>query len=447
MSDRASTSQVVRGGLVVAVAMAVMNVASYALTNVAAHVLGPVGYGAFAALMGLVLVLGVASLGLQATAARRVAADATHREAVEAVTRTTARRAAVVLALLCLVASPLVSRVLHLDTWLSAALLAVPAAAYAVMGGQAGLLQGEGRWGSYAAVFSAFGLARLACGLVTILVWPTPLGAMAGVAAGSLVPAVVGWWALRHPRAPHDAGAAAVVVSTGEVLREAVASCNTLFAFFALTSLDVLLARVVLPPHQAGLYAAGAILAKAVMFLPYVLTVMAFPAMARQGANRYLHLWGLAAVLGVGLVVMAGVALLPVLALQFVGGGAYVDLQGSLWAFAGLGAVLAGIQLLVYSDIARRHRRAMWFVWGAFAMIAVGLTAVHTALQMLALVLAVDTLLLVVLAVVATVGTARADDDVPPDTDEPGLTDLPCVPTMPDGASAPPRASSDRPPR
>jgi len=87
VSDRASTSQVVRGGLVVAVAMAVMNVASYALTNVAAHVLGPVGYGAFAALMGLVLVLGVASLGLQATAARRVAADATHREAVEAVTR------------------------------------------------------------------------------------------------------------------------------------------------------------------------------------------------------------------------------------------------------------------------------------------------------------------------------------------------------------------------
>lgn len=419
-----------RGGLVVAVAMAVMNVASYALTNVAAHVLGPAGYGAFAALMGLVLVLGVASLGLQATAARRVAADATHRAAVEAVTRTTARRGALVLALLCLVASPFVSHVLHLDTWLTAALLAVPAAAYVVMGGQAGLLQGEGRWGWYAAVFSSFGLARLGCGLVTVLLWPTPLGAMTGVALGSLVPAAVGWWALRHPLAVHDAGPA-VVVGTGEVLREAVASCNALLAFFALTSLDVLLARVVLPPHQAGLYAAGAILAKAVMFLPYVLTVMAFPAMAREGANRHLHLWGLAAVLGVGVAVMAGVALLPRLALQFVGGRAYAELQDSLWAFAGLGAVLAGIQLLVYSDIARRHRRAMWFVWGAFALIAAGLSAVHTALHMLALVLAVDTSLLVVLAVVATVGTARTDS-----------TDL-----EPVVASAPPGASSDRPPR
>ena len=430
-----------------AVALAVLNVASYALTNVAARVLGPVGYGAFAALMGLVLVLGVASLGLQATAARRVAADISHRTAIEAVTRSTARRAALALALLALVTSPFVSHVLHLDTWLTAALLAVPAAAYAVMGGQAGLLQGEGRWGAYAAVFSSMGLARLGGGLVCILLWPTPLGAMTGVAVGSLVPAVVGWWALRRPRvaqAPPDPGPG--VVSTREVLRESVTSSTTLLAFFALTSLDVLFARVVLPPHQAGLYAAGAILAKAVMFLPYVVTVLAFPAMSRQGANRYLHLWGLGAVLGAGLVVMAGVALLPRLALQFVGGRAYAELQGSLWAFAGLGAVLAGIQLLVYSDIARRHRRAMWFVWGAFALIAAGLTAVHTARQMLGLVLAVDTVLLVVLAVVATAGTAPRGDNQP-EADEPGLTDLPGAPAMPHGVSAPPGASSDPRPR
>jgi O-antigen/teichoic acid export membrane protein len=241
-------------------------------------------------------------------------------------------------------------------------------------------------------------------------------------------------------------------VSSGDVLREALVSSTALLAFFALTSLDVLLARVVLPPHQAGLYAAGAILAKAVMFLPYVLTVMAFPAMARHGANRYLHLWGLAAVLCVGLVVVAGVVLLPRLALQFVGGRAYADLQGSLWAFAGLGAVLASIQLLIYSDIARRHRRAMWFVWAAFGLIAAGLTTVHTALHMLALVLAVDTLLLVVLAVVATLDTTRTTGAEIPRT-EPVLG----VPDLPEatghsgagvcGASAPPGASSDPRPR
>ena len=136
------------------------------------------------------------------------------------------------------------------------------------------------------------------------------------------------------------------------------------------------------------------------LFLPYFLTVIAFPAMARRGANRHLHLWGLAGVLAIGLVVMAGVALLPGLAVQFVGGGAYAALRDRLWAFAGLGAVLAGIQLLVYSALARRHHGAVWYLWTALAVIAAGLTVVTTAAQLLGLVLVVDTLLLVALTVV-----------------------------------------------
>ncbi len=69
---------------------------------------------------------------------------------------------------------------------------------------------------------------------------------------------------------------------------------------------------------------------------------------------------------------MAGVALLPRLALQFVGGRAYAELQGSLWAFAGAGGGARRHPAARYSDIARRHRRAMWFVWGALALIAPG---------------------------------------------------------------------------
>ncbi len=155
--------------------MAVMNVACYAAHHRRrALASGPPGYGAFAALMGLVLVLSVASLALQATAARRVAADPSHRDAVEMVTRTppvvppgpgpdragavTPREPA------CCTSTP-GSR---------PPCSPCPAAAYAVMGGQAGLLQGEGRWGAYAAVFSAFGLARLGVRAGRDLIWPTP---------------------------------------------------------------------------------------------------------------------------------------------------------------------------------------------------------------------------------------------------------------------------------
>ena len=46
-----------------AVAMGVMNVATYGFTILAARLLGPRDYGAFAALMGLLLVITVVSLG------------------------------------------------------------------------------------------------------------------------------------------------------------------------------------------------------------------------------------------------------------------------------------------------------------------------------------------------------------------------------------------------
>ena len=69
----------------IAVAMAVMNVATYAFTVLAAYVLGPKQYGALAGLMATLLVLSVVQLGLQATGARRIAAEPEHAGEVEAV--------------------------------------------------------------------------------------------------------------------------------------------------------------------------------------------------------------------------------------------------------------------------------------------------------------------------------------------------------------------------
>src|SRR5680860_1079984 len=54
------------GSGVIAIAMGVMNVATYAFTILAARWLGPQQYGALAALMGLLLIVTVVALGLQA---------------------------------------------------------------------------------------------------------------------------------------------------------------------------------------------------------------------------------------------------------------------------------------------------------------------------------------------------------------------------------------------
>ena len=46
------------------------------------------------------------------------------------------------------------------------------------------------------------------------------------------------------------------------------------------------MARAVLPEEQAGLYAGGLIMAKALLFLPQFVVVVAFPSMSKQGASR-----------------------------------------------------------------------------------------------------------------------------------------------------------------
>ena len=55
---------------------------------------------------------------------------------------------------------------------------------------------------------------------------------------------------------------------------------HALLAFFALSNVDVVVARNVLAEHQAGLYAGGLILTKAVLFLPQFVVVIVFPSMS-----------------------------------------------------------------------------------------------------------------------------------------------------------------------
>jgi O-antigen/teichoic acid export membrane protein len=382
--------------MVIAVAMGVMNLTTYAFTILAARILGPVEYGALAAVMGLLLVLNVLSLGLQATGARRVAATPSNRDGIERDVMRTTYRCALALGALSLLAAPLVSAVLNLDSWAIAALIAVTVVPLTVMGGQAGILQGERRWGPLALIYLAVGVGRLAFGLGALLLEPDTLGAMIGVSLGAFVPAVVGWWALRSSAA----GNLAAVRSAGPaggLLHETFNNSHALLAFFALSNVDVVIARTVLPEHQAGLYAGGLILTKAVLFLPQFVVVIVFPSMSSAQSARRLNLASLGLVLAIGLATVAGTALLPDLAVMFIGGPEYSELGDLLWLFAALGTLLAMLQLMVYNVVARQRQRAVFVVWTGLALL-VGLGALtSTVRELLLVVLMVDAAVFTVL--------------------------------------------------
>lgn len=374
--------------------MAVMSVATYGFTMVAARILGPGSYGALVAMMNTLLVVSVLQLGLQATAARRIADTPEHVAQIEATILRVTLRAALLLGLLMLLLAPLIDRVLRLDSLPTAAVMALTAVPMTLMGGQAGILQGERRWAALSVLYLANGVPRLVIGCALMAWRPDELTAIVGVALGQVAPVLVGWWALRdrrHPELHHEDH------RIGALVRETVHNSQALLAFFALSNVDVVVARNVLPEHQAGLYAGGLILTKAVLFLPQFVVVVAFPTMSTAAERRRALTRSLAAVALLGLGATLGALVLPGLAMVFVGGPEYAAIESRLWLFAVLGTLLSMLQLLVYAVIARQGRRSVVLVWGALGALVAGGLMASGVTQLLLVVVVVDTLLFVAL--------------------------------------------------
>jgi O-antigen/teichoic acid export membrane protein len=381
--------------------MMLTNVATYGFTMAAARIIGPVSYGAFFAMMNLVMILSVVMLGLQATAARRISAEPTHVGQIERQVLRVSLRASLLLGGLLLLGAPLVDRLLDLDSLPTALLAAVAAVPMTMAGAQMGILQGERRWRELAVLYVLSGVPRLLIGVALILWQPTESMAFLGVTLGYYVPFLYGLAVLRHPR---EDGESHERHGFLPIIRESFVNSQALFAYFALTNIDMLVGRSVLDSHDSGLYAAGLIVARAVMFLPQFVVVIAFPNMSTNvnPARALLRSTALVGALGGGCVIAA--ALLPGLVLVFAGGNDYAAVGSLLWVFALLGTCMAVLQLLVYSVLARQGIASMALVWLALlAVVVVASTMVSSVSGLLALMLSVEVALLAVLLPISLV--------------------------------------------
>jgi O-antigen/teichoic acid export membrane protein len=205
-----------------------------------------------------------------------------------------------------------------------------------------------------------------------------------------------------------------VVARGGALLREVMSNSHALLAFFALSNADVVVARVVLDDHVAGLYAGGLILSKAVLFLPQFVVVIAFPSMASSKERHGMYLKGLIVVAAIGVLASLGAVLFSDLAVAFVGGPAYAEIEPLVGLFAALGMVLAMIQLMVYEVVARQHRASVWVLWAG--MVAVAGTAAYVTSEgsLLVSVAAIDVTVLLVLVVTALLHRAAPEPDGEP---------------------------------
>ncbi|SDD18493.1 Membrane protein involved in the export of O-antigen and teichoic acid [Rhodococcus tukisamuensis] len=340
------------------------NVASYLLALLASRLLGPAGYSEFASLLAAQLVLAVPALALQTVVAREVVLGGSD----DALRRLGTRCAAIVAVIAALLVVPVAA---VLDTGVGAtgaALLTAPM--LVLLATEQGLLQGRGRFGELSVVLAAAGLAKVVPAVVVLALGGGPGAALAAaaigtgtVAVGARVVAGRGAAAPSGERVAERGHRPLAGVGVAAVLR----ASQVQLALIALSSVDLLLTRVVLDEAQAGQYALGAVATKAAFWLPAAVGVVLYPRMANPADSARAVRSALGVLVGLGAVAVVGAALVAPLA-PLLAGQDYAPVQGLLWAFALAGACLAVLQGALLSAIARERTRIALVAWVGLAV-------------------------------------------------------------------------------
>lgn len=328
------------------------NLASYLLAIIGSHRLQPADYGLFGAMLAILLVGGIPALALQAVVARRTAAEQLPLAgAIRDGGLTGVASVAVGLA-----AWPGLTPFLHVGHHGLAVLLVVAGLLpLNLLGAVQGHLQGAEKFGRLAIVVIVVGFGRLLGGVIPLLLGAEATGVMAGVAIATALSAMVAM-RVAVTSAATTATTADSVQTRVSARPELVTATLSMGALLLLSSLDLLLARHVLPATQAGRYAAGNVVAKAAFWLPQAVPLTALPRLSRsdhraQALRDAAVLTAAIAAVSITVTAIAGVFLVK---LTF--GAGYGAIGGVAWLFALQGSALAGVQLLVFHDIAARRR-------------------------------------------------------------------------------------------
>lgn len=333
------------------------NVASYLLAWLASRWLGPAGYGEFASLLAAQLVLAVPALALQTVVAR----EAVRGKSADTL-RSLGYRCAAIVAVLAVVLTPAMAWLL--DTGTVAAFSAlVTAPMLVLLATEQGLLQGHGRFGVLSAVLAGAGVMKVLPAVAVLALGGAAAAALVASAAGTAVLVVVVRVLDRTAPVSENATSRIGVVSV-------LAASQVQLALIALSSLDLLVVRVVLSEYDAGVYALGAVATKAAFWLPQAVGVVLYPKMANPAQSAQAVRTALAVLVGIGAVLVLGAALAGPLVPILVG-DAYAAVAPMLWAFALHGAVLAVLQCALLSAIASERTRVAVLAWIGLAVEAV----------------------------------------------------------------------------
>lgn len=329
-----------------------VSAANYLLNVALARMLPPAEFGDVSLVVNIVLVGSLVAATLQLVASKATASAPGERDAV----RVVLVRAALVVGAVVLLGlgggAWLLAGALNASSpWLFV-ILGAGLPVYFVQAVHRGILQGELRFARLALTYGVEAAVRVGVTIGLVLAGAGVIGAAIGVGVSFVASALV---ARVGPLAPAGAGRATVLGLRAAVLGATV----LLVGQTVVNTADLVIAKARLDAGTAGVYAAAALVGRALVFVSSSVVSSVFPVVARDGvtaAERTRAVRGaVGLILAVGIVGTGAVALGGHLLVAIAFGPGYAGAEALLVPYALATSLFALANLLASVELAR-HR-------------------------------------------------------------------------------------------
>ena len=349
-----SQGRAATGDALLGLGMGTASALGYVFVVILSRALGPSDFGGFSSFNSIGLVLAIPAGAFQVVYASRVA-----RLGAVALDLRLPLLVGVAGCLGTVAFSPVLAHITHVDTILAPIVVGLGLPSLILNGAFMGGLLGMRRIGALSVVYIATGVSRVVAATLASVLGLGLTGALVLVALASAVVTGLLWWLCRaHAHLPW----AAARSSRGAIVRTLYRSNSSMGVLMALTTVDVVLARYVLPRVESGEYALVSTLGRSPIWVTQFLALALIPTLVTSGSRRaILRAGGL--VLGVCALGTAVAAAAPDLWVGLLGGDAYHAASDLLLPYLALGTLLALAQVLVMAEMAQGRHLLAKFAW------------------------------------------------------------------------------------
>ncbi|MFB3916829.1 MAG: lipopolysaccharide biosynthesis protein [Terriglobales bacterium] len=405
-------SRILGGSLVMLFGSGLVSAVNFAYNIAVARLLGPSSFGHAAAIVTLLMLVSAITLSFQLVCAKFVARNVTDgsRAAVYSSLHRRAWKMGLLLGSALVFASGAVANYLNLPSSSFVIVLAMGVAFYIPLGVKRGGLQGVCAFPRLSINFLIEAIVKFVGAIVLIELGYGVLGAVAAIA----VSVVLAYFVPRAPVELRTRPEPGVPASFGEGMQAIVFFVGQV----VINNIDILLVKHFFAATEAGIYAAVALVGRAVYFFSWSVVSVMFPISAGskpQEDNASVLAVPMAIVTFIALAFTVGLGLFPDFALRIVFGPVFHQvgqpLEGLLSLYAAAtGAYSLSVVLMAY-EMSRRLAKAGWVQLAFSGGIVLGIYFFHQSLREVIL---VQLVLMVFLLIVCAMPFFRRDRAVAP---------------------------------